>query len=101
MIRRYDLTRSDNVPYSGKIAYVCSGAGTFKVYTGFQVSSAMVSFAAIPISYSDMSSSSSEDYTDIMPPKVYVYSYEDDGFIIAYENIPDDLGYIEVNYTAG
>lgn len=63
MKRRYDLRRSDNYMYSGKVSYLCSGSGTLYVYTGFQVTSATVSFATIPcdasIYYSSSSSSGS------------------------------------------
>lgn len=60
MRTRYDLRRSDNYPYTGKIAYVCSGSGTLAVYTGFPVKSAMVSWVTYPFAQDEEMSSSSE-----------------------------------------
>jgi len=102
MRRRYDLRRSDNYMYTGRVSYVCSGSGTFKIVTGFPVMRATVAFATIPcvtdVSISSSSSSSSEDVSTC--PRVYVSSYEDDGFIVAYEGILEEVGYIEVVYSA-
>jgi len=60
MRRRYDLTRSDNYPYTGKISYVCSGSGSLFVYTGFPIKSAMVSWATYPFAQDEEMSSSSD-----------------------------------------
>ena len=35
MIRRYDLRRSDNFPFTGKKAYTCSGDGYITITTGY------------------------------------------------------------------
>lgn len=59
MIRRYDLRRSDNYMYTGKISYVCSGSGTIFVYTGFPVTRAMVSWVVYPFAQDEEMSSSS------------------------------------------
>jgi hypothetical protein len=60
MRKRYDLNRSDNYMYTGRISYVCSGSGTLHVYTGFPVTRAMAGFATIPfVQDEEMSSSSS------------------------------------------
>jgi len=74
MIRRYDLRRSDNYPYNGRIAHICSGSGTLNVVTGFPVKSAIVTFATLPLimtpesmssTSSSSSSSSSEFYLSL------------------------------------
>ena len=110
MRRRYNLSKSDNYMYTGRSSYVCSGSGTVKVYTGFPVTRATVSFATIPCSQTEGlsssssssidSSSSSEGGYDTPCPRIYVSSYESDGFIVAYEGILVDVGYIEFNYAA-
>lgn len=60
MIRRYDLRRSDNYLYTGKISYVCSGSGNLFVYTGFPVTRATVSWTVYPFAQDEEMSSSSE-----------------------------------------
>lgn len=90
MIRRYDLTRSDNYVETGKVSYVCSGSGNLTVVTGFPVTSARVSFATLPID------STNPPFTT---PRIYVASYTGDGFVVDYENIPVDPGYIEFEYS--
>ena len=42
MIRRYDLTRSDNYPATGIFTTIISGTGTFKVLTNFPTASAVI-----------------------------------------------------------
>jgi len=66
MIRRYDLARSDNIPYAGRKAYACSGSGYISILTGFPVSSATITWSSLPtydapyeMSSSSTSSSSS------------------------------------------
>jgi len=105
MIRRYDLSRSDNYMYTGKVTAMASGSGIIFVYTGFPVTRATVSFATIPCSfdttYSSSSSSSSEESTDIPScSRIYVSSYTSTGFNVTYEGIPEEVGYIEFSYSA-
>lgn len=104
MIRRYDQRLSDNYMYTGRVSYVCSGSGTLTVVTGFPVASARVSFATLPLYdmvNSSSSSSSSEDYpAGESLPRIYVSSYTDTGFVVTYENIPSEVGYIEFEYSA-
>jgi len=101
MRKRYDLRRSDNYMVTGRVSYVCSGSGTITVVTGFTTMRATVSFATIPwpTSAGNMSSSS-ENSGEAWPtlPRIYVSSYTDDGFIVSYEGIPEDIGYIEFDY---
>lgn len=131
MIRRYDLARSDNYPYNGRISYVCSGNGILNVVTGFPVKSAIVTFSTLPLimteesmsSSSESSSSESSGYSSDSSfssssssgtissasessilisglPRLYVSGYTADGFIVSYENIPEEVGYIEFSYSA-
>ena len=101
------------------MSLICSGSGVVKVYTGFPVTRATVAFSTIPCntelifssssSSSEMESnssdsSSSSSFTDIPPtpecPRIYVSSYADDGFYVAYEGILPSVGYIEFSYSA-
>lgn len=107
MRRRYNLKRSDNFMVTGRVSYVTlTSSGTIKVYTGFPVTKATVAFATIPwpdIHGTDSSSSSSSsegEVPSVSLPRIYVLSYESDGFVIAYEGIPESIGYIEFNYSA-
>jgi len=60
MIRRYDLRRSDNYLYTGKVSYVCSGSGLLTIATDFPVMRATVSWVVYPfVQDEEMSSSSS------------------------------------------
>jgi len=114
------MARSDNYPYTGKVTYVCSGSGTINVVVGFPVTSAMVTFATLPLeievpptfsssstssfdssSSSDNSNSTSSDNPPIKDlPRIYVSSYLSTGFVVTYEGIPEDVGYIEFTYIA-
>ena len=50
---------------------------------------------------SSSSSSSSEDSeTAVTLPRAYVSSYTSTGFVVTYEGIPEDIGYIEFDYIA-
>jgi hypothetical protein len=93
--------------FTGRVSYVTmTSGGTIKVYTGFPVTRATVAFATIPWpdssgSLSSSSSSSSEGDVDTgVLPRLYVSSYDTDGFVVKYENIPESIGYVEFNYSA-
>ena len=49
MIRRYNLKRSDNYPYTGRKAYNGSGNGYIDIDCGFPVTSAAITWASIPV----------------------------------------------------
>ena len=105
MRKRYDLERSDNYMVSNRVSLVISESdGTVKFVTGFPVKSATVSFATIPCqtvnNYSSSSSSGGggDETSDL--PRIYVSSYESDGFVVTYEGMPEGIGYIEFNYAA-
>jgi hypothetical protein len=103
MRKRYDLRRSDNYMVTGRVSYVASGSGSLTVVTGFPVMRATVSFATIPLpttagGMSSSSESSGEEYPNL--PRVYVSGYTDTGFTVAFEGIPEDIGYIEFDYSA-
>lgn len=103
MRKRYDLRRSDNYMVTGRVSYAGSGSGSITVITGFPVMRATVSFATIPVTttagdHSSSSESSGEAWPTLS--RVYVSSYTDTGFIVAYEGIPEDIGYIEFDYSA-
>ena len=129
MRRRYDMRKSDNYLYTGRVSYICSGTGEITVVVGFPVMRSTVAFATIPWpdidrgwssssssssstssgfsessesagNYSSSSSSSTDQPEPIATlPRIYVASYTSTGFIVAYEGIPEDIGYIEFNYA--
>jgi len=105
MRRRYDLRLSDNYMYTDKVSYICSGSGTLTVVTGFPVTSARVAFSTLPLSPCELESSSSSSSSEDFPagddlPRIYVSSYTATGFVVTFENIPADVGYIEFEYSA-
>lgn len=106
MRRRYDLRKSDNYMFTGRMTYVASGAGTLTVATGFPVTRAMATFSTLPLPSlgTDASSSSSSsgggDGSDYPLPRIYVSSYTSTGFVLTYENIPEEIGYFEFSYSA-
>jgi len=111
MRRRYDLRRSDNYMMTGRVSYVGSGTGTVTVVLGYPVTRATVSFATVPwpntsgdfSSSSESSSSADGSGSGIETatlPRVYVSSYTDTGFVVAFEGIPEDTGYLEFDYSA-
>jgi hypothetical protein len=75
MIRRYDLTRSDNYVDTDKISYVCSGSGTYNVITGFPVKSALVTFSTLPIIITEESMSSSSESSNSLDSSSSSSSY--------------------------
>jgi len=87
MIRRYDMSRSDNITFSGRIAFPCidKPAGRFFVYTGFPVSSAIVTPVNLPEGvrlFVDTSFS------------------KENGFEVMYDNVPEDVGGLEIMFQA-
>ena len=103
MRKRYDLRRSDNYMATGRISYAGSGSGYITILTGFPVMRATVSFSTIPVeTTAGLNSSSSESSGDEWPnlARIYVSGYTDNGFVVSYEGIPEDIGYIEFQYSA-
>ena len=139
MKRRYNLARSDNYIYTGRISYICYGSGNLTVYTGFPVTSATVSWVSYPFAQDEemssssdsslssgssltissssssessesvsesstsisMSESSSSSTSEIITglPRLYVSSYTTTGFVVYYENIPTQVGFIEFEFS--
>ena len=111
------MTRSDNYPYTGRITYLCSGSGSVNIITGFPVVSAIVTFATLPLksdvpsvhsssstsSLDSSSESSGSSYTSFPTedlPRIYVSGYLATGFVVSYDGISEDVGYIEFTYSA-
>jgi len=86
MIRRYDMTRSDNAPVGASCMMPChQGNGSFVVYTGFMVSSAIVTPVNVP---------------DGCRLFVDVSSFGKDNFRVFYENIPKGVKSVEFYFVA-
>ena len=85
MIRRYDMTRSDNFPVVGNLRYPCQGNGEIKVWLGFRPQSVVVVPVDVPVG--------ARVYSD--PER-----REANGFVVQYENVPEQPGFIEFTYTA-
>lgn len=65
MIRRYNLRRSDNYPFTGRMSWTCTGDGTIFVNTGFVVTSAAITWSSLALyNYNDEFSSSSSSSRD-------------------------------------
>jgi len=84
MIKRYDMTRSDNFPVNTMGQMSCSGSGRFFVYTGFPVSSAILTPVSLP--------EGASLYVDFS-------SFGKDGFDVIYENVPEEAGGVEYSYA--
>lgn len=85
MIRRYDMSRSDNFPVCSIMEYLCEEeSGKIFIYTGFPVKSAILSVIKTP--------QNSEIFIDIN-------FYQKDGFYIFYNNIPKNT-VIKFSYQA-
>jgi hypothetical protein len=109
MIRRYDLTRSDNLPYTGRMTHQCQGNGDVFINTGFKVASSIVTWAGI-ISGGEGAGATAiigiaiineaEIGNETSQPRLYIKEMLDNGFTVRYENIPEDANYIEFTYIA-
>ena len=76
MIRRYDMSRSDNFPVCGTMETVCIKTdGEFFVYTGFPVKSAIVIPITIP------------QGAEIYPSDNFCHK---DGFGVIFRNVPEN-----------
>jgi len=86
MIRRYDMTRSDNAPLGSRCMMPCKeGDGSFMVYVGFLVSSAMVTPVRVP---------------DGCRLFIDESSFGDTSFRIIYENVPKGVQALEFSFVA-
>jgi hypothetical protein len=93
MRRRVLWKYSDSSPIYGNLIASVQGDGELKILVGFPVSSATVAFSRIY----DVDHTPHYGYPHGNEPEVYVTSVDDDGFTVAYKNIPDTL---DVNYFA-
>lgn len=89
MRKRYDLRRSDNYGFTGRKSHRCKGNGLVEVITGFPVTSAIITWATLPVvdpaeemqSSSSSSSSSSFDFiSDHRPICITINSAVDGSF---------------------
>jgi len=93
MRRRVLWKYGDSSPIYGNLIASVQGDGELKILVGFPVSSATVAFSRIY----DENIMPEHAYPYGTEPEVYVTSVDDDGFTVAYKNIPDTL---DVNYFA-
>jgi len=86
MIRRYNMSRSDNAPVGSRCMMPCKeGDGSFFVYTGFLVTSAVVTPVGVPAGT-----------TLVVDPS----SFSKDGFRVIYEGVPSDVKMVEFYFVA-
>lgn len=86
MIRRYDMSRSDNAPLGSRCMMPCTeGNGHFNVYAGFNVSSVSITPIGIP--------SSVRMFVDDS-------SLGDVSFRVIYENVPKGMNSVEFYFVA-
>jgi hypothetical protein len=76
-----------------------SSVDSYSSYSSHSLSSVSYSESSSSESVSDSSSSSQTEIISGLP-RIYVSSYLSNGFVVAYENIPASVGYIEFSYTA-
>jgi len=84
MRRRYDMRRSDNFPFTGKMKHTCEGDGSIFVYTGFPVQSVSL----VPINLPTGTKIS------------YRTASNDIGFFVDHVGVPTDPGIIEFSFMA-
>jgi hypothetical protein len=98
MRRRIIWKYGDSYPLFGHLVTAVEGDGELRIVVGFPVSSAMVAFSRsynrwLKETYAYDYNYGYEKYA--FAPEVYVTSTDDEGFTVAYRNIPDSL---EINY---
>ncbi|MFA7219269.1 MAG: discoidin domain-containing protein [Synergistaceae bacterium] len=108
-------TRSNQTGWSGETRYYSNIENTteytyyrlnISAYSGgpFMVVREFQLYSYPGASYSSQSSSSSTSYRrwpgpfDL--PRIYILSKQDTGFTVKYENIPEEVGYVEFAYMA-
>ena len=94
MRRRIIWRYGDSPPVFGNLVAAIEGDGELKIYTGFPVSSAQVSFSKIYNRYM-IDKYGYEYQTYAFAPEVFVTEVDDDGFTVCYKNITDSLN---INY---
>jgi hypothetical protein len=97
MRRRIVWRYGDSSPIFGHLvaAVEPTGQGEMKIVTGFPVSAAMVAFASVYNRYLiEQYGYGYDRYA--FAPSVNVSVIDDDGFFIAYDNIPDSI--LDINY---
>jgi len=86
MIRRYDMTRSDNAPVANRCMMPVSGkSGSFVVYAGVKVCSVVITPIRIPEGGVIMVDNSSLG--------------RDNTFRIMYDNMPDRRSFVEFSFV--
>ena len=93
MRRRIIWSLGDSSPDWANISLNISGSGVIQIDTGFASSAAQVSFAR---TYLDKIL---DTYGSTMDLSISVDSVNDNGFILSYNNIPENIP-LEINYFA-
>jgi hypothetical protein len=93
MIRRVNWKLGDSSPDAYNLSINVSGSGTIQISTGFDTSTAMVAFSR---TYMEQVLDSYGQPADLF---IEVDSVNDDGFLLAYENVPSGIP-LEISYYA-
>jgi hypothetical protein len=93
MIRRINWKKGDSSPDSANLSLNVNGSGTAQIYTGFDTSSVVVAFSR---TYEERIL---DAYGQMLDLFIEVESVNEDGFVLAYENIPNDIP-LEITYFA-
>jgi hypothetical protein len=94
MRRRIIWNLGDSPPLYGHLVAAVQGSGYLHIVVGFPVSAAEVAFAK---NYYGVPGPAPYPYSFDNSPEAYVDSVDDEGFTVAYNNIPDTL---DINYYA-
>lgn len=93
MIRRINWKKGDSSPESANLSLNVSGSGSVEIFTGFDTSSATVSFSRTYIE------KVLDAYGQMVDIFIEVESVNENGFVLSYENVPEDIP-LEINYFA-
>ena len=93
MIRRINWQLGDNTPDSASLSLNVNGSGSMQINTGFSTSAVSVAFSRTYVERV------MDAYGQMLDIFIRVESVNEDGFVLEYENVPDNIP-LEINYFA-